>query len=150
MSDRFPTVRFAIAAAVLVGGMVLLRAAGIPGHPPRHQPLSALPLSLGEWHGGDVLLTQRIVEAAGVDDYASREYVDKAGNYVQLYIGYYNSQRTGDLIHSPRNCLPAAGWESVRTSRLRVDVPPNRTIVVNDFLIVKGLERQVVLYWYQG
>ena len=150
MPDRFPTARLAITAAVLLGAIVLLSKTAVPGKPPGHQPLAALPLALGDWSGDELDMTQRLVDAAGVDDFANREYHDDAGNWLQLYIGYYNNQRTADLIHSPRNCLPAAGWETVQTGKLRVDIPSHAPIVVNDFLIAKGLQRQVVLYWYEG
>ena len=70
---------------------------------------------------------------------------------VALYVGYYESQRTGDTIHSPQNCLPGAGWLPVRTSRIDLRVPGREEpVTVNSLLIQKGLERQVVLYWYQS
>ena len=49
----------------------------------------------------------------GVDDYLSRAYYRADGAVVGLYMGYYGSQRQGDTIHSPLNCLPGAGWEPV-------------------------------------
>ncbi len=39
---------------------------------------------------------------------------------VGLYVGYYASQRQGDTIHSPQNCLPGAGWQPVETRRRRL------------------------------
>jgi EpsI family protein len=30
---------------------------------------------------------------------------------VNLYIAYYNSQRKGEAVHSPRSCLPGGGWQ---------------------------------------
>ena len=68
---------------------------------------------------------------------------------VGIYIGYYASQRQGDTIHSPQNCLPGAGWHPVETGvgNLQAD---GRTVTVNEFVIQKGLDRQVVFYWYQG
>jgi EpsI family protein len=66
-----------------------------------------------------------------------------------LYVGYYASQRQGDTIHSPQNCLPGAGWRPVEAGR--AEIPVNgRTLDVNRYVIQKGLDRQVVLYWYQG
>jgi EpsI family protein len=68
---------------------------------------------------------------------------------VSLYIGYYGSQRQGDTIHSPQNCLPGAGWQPVEGGRVPLDVD-GRRVTVNRYVIQKGLDRQVVLYWYQG
>jgi EpsI family protein len=71
-----------------------------------------------------------------------------------LYIGYYESQRQGDTIHSPLNCLPGAGWQPISKSYVPIPVSSagteGRTITVNRYVIEKGLERQVVLYWYQS
>lgn len=142
--------RFLITAGLLVAATVYLHAsAGIIRLPVR-QPLSGVPQTLADWHGSDLVLTPRVIASAGMDDYANRRYTNGDGDWLDLYIGYYNSQRTGDLIHSPRNCLPAAGWEQVRTGRLKIGTPEGQAITVNDFLIVKGLEQQVVLYWYEG
>jgi len=68
---------------------------------------------------------------------------------VALYVGYYASQRQGDTIHSPQNCLPGAGWRPVSAERTTVDFG-GRTVPVNRFIIQKGLDRQAVFYWYQG
>ena len=66
-----------------------------------------------------------------------------------LYVGYHASQRHGDSIHSPMNCLPGAGWQPVQSERVRIDVG-DRAMIVNRIIIQKGEERQLVLYWYQG
>jgi EpsI family protein len=71
-----------------------------------------------------------------------------------LYIGYYESQRQGDTIHSPLNCLPGSGWEPVSKSYVSIPVEAgshaSANILVNQYVIQKGLDRQVVLYWYQS
>jgi EpsI family protein len=142
--------RFLITAALLIAATVYLHASARAVQHPGHRQLSEIPSNLGNWRGIDLMLTPTVIESAGMDDYANRRYSNGDGDWLDLYIGYYNSQRTGDVIHSPRNCLPGAGWEQVRTARLTIEVPSGQAITVNDFLIVKGLERQVVLYWYQG
>lgn len=112
--------------------------------------LAELPYVVGEWRGFDSApLADDIVATLGVDDYANRQYVGAAGLPVGLYVGYYTSQRQGDTIHSPQNCLPGAGWRPVESGYLNVDAG-GRTLKVNRYVIQKGLERQVVLYWYQG
>ncbi len=143
--------RVAITQAVLLGSLVLLhgvasRGARVSPHP----PLSEVPLKLSSWEGNEQRIEPRLVEAAGVDDYLSRVYTDAHGNRIDLYIGYYEGQRTGDLIHSPKNCLPGTGWEPVRTRRLIVNMPQGSRIVVNEYLVEKGLDHQLVLYWYQA
>lgn len=112
--------------------------------------LANLPLQIGDWRGrDDVALSPEMVEAAGVDDYVNRLYVTPSRHAVSLYVGYYASQRQGDTIHSPQNCLPGAGWQAVASTRHEL-ATPDATVEVNDVLIQKGLDRAEVLYWYQG
>jgi EpsI family protein len=93
-----------------------------------------------------------VLKVLGVDDYLSRVYYRADGAAVGLYMGYYESQRQGDTIHSPLNCLPGAGWEPVSQGRLTIDNVDGRgnSITVNRYVVQKGLERQLVLYWYQS
>ena len=73
-----------------------------------------------------------------------------ANQHVGLYVGYYRSQRQGDTIHSPMNCLPGAGWVPVDAGRSRIAAAGGGDVEVNRYLIQKGEDRQVALYWYEG
>jgi len=143
-----------IARAVILSGLILTAGwysarAGEEIAAPR-TPLTGLPRALGPWTGSiDVPLEREVRDVLGVDDYVNRTYVNAAGQPVHLYIGYYASQRQGDTIHSPQNCLPGAGWQPVDGGAAAVDVD-GRRLTVNRYVIQKGLDRQVVLYWYQG
>jgi len=125
---------------------------------PMREPLSQLPMQLGVWSGRQAPdLEQKILNVLGVDDYARRTYSARnTPGWVGLYIGYYASQRQGDTVHSPLNCLPGAGWTPISQDRatIAVEETPHaaatREITVNRFVIQKGLDRQVVLYWYQS
>jgi EpsI family protein len=68
-------------------------------------------------------------------------------------MGFYGTQRQGDSIHSPLNCMPGAGWEPLSKALKTIDVPGNQgpaEIAVNRMVIGKGLDRMLVLYWYQS
>src|SRR5712664_4862771 len=59
--------------------------------------------------------------------------------------------RKGAVIHSPKNCLPGAGWEPVEASFLTIAVPgPHPPITVNRYLIQKDRDQLLVLYWYHS
>jgi len=141
-------------AAVVV---ILLLTAGMYGSgtrtaeaPVSREPLAGLPLQIGEWKGYDAApFADDLLAQLGVDDYVNREYLRRDASPVGVYVGYYASQRQGDTIHSPQNCLPGAGWRPVDSRITNLPVG-GRSIAVNQFIIQKGLERQVVLYWYQG
>ena len=93
-----------------------------------------------------------MLKVLGVDDYLSRVYYRSDRAAVGLYMGYYASQRQGDTIHSPLNCLPGAGWEPLSQGRLTIANVDGRgnDITVNRYVVQKGLDRQLVLYWYQS
>jgi EpsI family protein len=140
----------AIVVAAIVGGMKLYTAHADVDAPVAHVPLTRLPLRIGDWQGrDDIALSPEAIEAAGVDDFVNRVYATASGRAVALYIGYYASQRQGDTIHSPQNCLPGAGWQPVASTR-RSFSAEGRRVEANDILIQKGIDRAVVLYWYQG
>jgi EpsI family protein len=112
----------------------------------------AFPMSIGGWQATvDPPMEESILKVLGVDDYLSRIYY-RPGAAVGLYMGYYGSQRQGDTIHSPLNCLPGAGWEPVKEGRLTIADADGagRDITVNRYIVQKGIDRQLVLYWYQS
>jgi len=86
----------------------------------------------------------------GPGDFLQRIYADGRSPAVELYLAYFASQRTGDTIHSPRNCLPGAGWTPVESGQLRIELPLRQNFRVNRYLITKAAERRLVLYWYQA
>jgi EpsI family protein len=126
---------------------------------PERESLAGLPLSLGDWHGhAGSPLDKKVLDILGADDYTTRIYADGLGHQLGLYIGYHATQRQGDSIHSPMNCLPGAGWQPMRTERLSLDGSPSASagsapaaaVTVNKVVIQKGEDRQLVLYWYQS
>jgi EpsI family protein len=119
---------------------------------PLRQPLAGLSQHLGAWTGQDgPPFSSQVLAVLGADDYVDRVYRTSAGSVLSLYVGYYKSQRSGDTIHSPMNCLPGAGWQPMQTGYMTIAVPGAAApMTVKRVLIQKGLDRQVVLYWYQS
>jgi EpsI family protein len=147
-----PPVRLAVSCALLLGVFLLLQFRSAGEAVPIRKPLDTLPTRFGDWEQRQsTLLETEIVNYLKVSDYLMRRYTDPAGRSVWLYVGYWASQRKGADFHSPRNCLPAGGWEPVEASRLTIPLPgPRGPITVNRYLIQKDREMQVVLYWYQS
>lgn len=65
------------------------------------------------------------------------------------FVSYYDRQTQGSTIHSPRNCLPGAGWEvlTAGTAPLTVD---GVAYVVNRYVLKNKAATALVYYWYQG
>src|SRR4051794_379662 len=68
---------------------------------------------------------------------------------MSLLITYYSQQNSGESMHSPRNCLPGAGWEAWDYKTIMVPVG-SRKEIVNLYSIQKDGQRMQVLYWYQS
>lgn len=115
-------------------------------------PLATLTRTINARQGVDQPLDRKVVEVLGVDDLVNRTYFGSAGAPVSLYIGFYASQRTGQTIHSPLKCLPGTGWQPLATGvrEIALGGPENgRRMTINRYLVQKGEERHVVLFWYQ-
>lgn len=143
-----------VSVCLLLGASVMATASRTEKVPVR-EPLALFPLSIDRWTGQNTApLTPEVLAVLGADDYLSRVYWADRESYVTLYVGYYESQRQGDTIHSPLNCLPGAGWQPLSKSYISIPVTAtdgsSSTITVNRYVIEKGLERQVAYYWYQS
>lgn len=114
--------------------------------------LAQVPMAIGDWRGSDdAPFDEDTMRVLGVDEYINRRYVDtRAQALVGLYVGFYRSQRQGDAIHSPLNCLPGTGWHPVERSRVDLPVHGSAPITANRLVVEKGGDRHVVLYWYAG
>jgi EpsI family protein len=100
---------------------------------------------------GSSEFSEEIVQELGVDSYINRDYRSKDGYQLSLYLGYYEEQREGSMIHSPRNCMPGSGWNPVESSVVPVSVSDsNKTYKVNRMLFQKGTDKLIMHYWYQG
>jgi EpsI family protein len=144
---------FILSACLLLGAGVIARASRTEQVPARER-LAQFPSQIAGWQGQNTEpFSKEVLDVLGVDDYLTRFY-HQGRSAVGLYIGYYESQRQGDSIHSPLNCLPGAGWQPLSKSYLPisvVDTAGNTSeITVNRYVIEKGLDQQVVLYWYQS
>ena len=150
-------VRMIVVAVCLIAASVYVAEASRAEVLPPRQPLASLPMSVGGWTGyREADFTPEILAILGVDDYITRTYVQDQSP-IGLYVGYHTSQRQGDTIHSPLNCLPGAGWQPVDAGRAIIPVKgapgaanASTPVEVNRVIIAKGLDRQLVLYWYQS
>ena len=81
-----------------------------------NKPFSEFPLEIDQWKGQKGELDQEVYNILGVEDYILANYRKISGEMVTLYVGFYQSQKEGDIIHSPKNCMPGAGWKITDTS----------------------------------
>ena len=120
---------------------------------PEREPYALFPLAVDGWSGATATLKRGIENILGADDYFSALY-SRPGEAadVDLFLSWYGSQGEGHSIHSPEVCLPGAGWEIARIDPVTVALPGTRTgaVTLNQAMIQKGLDRQLVWYWFEG
>ena len=144
--------RASVSLAILLGALVFLQLRSTGEAVPIRKPLDSFPATLGQWQGrrGTIFSTE-ILDKLRLTDYVMRDYGDQAGRGLNLYIGYWDTQRKGAGIHSPKNCLPGVGWEPIEASFLTIALPaPHPPITVNRYLIQKDRDQLLVFYWYQS
>ena len=168
------TTRIAITISLLASTGFLLQARGRNEVFPAREPLDTFPRQLGSWDGTDVSIPQDVLDILGPGHFLLRIYhngdvahaaspvaeKDSADEkpaasktpirdpYVDLFVAYFPSQRAGDTIHSPKNCLPGAGWSPVESKRIQVSLAGHSPFSANRYVIAKGDNRQLVVYWY--
>jgi len=139
--------RFLVAVVVLGGTALLLHARNSAEIIPPRMPLSSFPMSIGDWDATNLTIPKEDLDVLGPGDFLLRDYND-GNSYVNLYIAYFPSQRSGDTIHSPKNCLPGAGWTPIQADRITVALPGLTPFPANRYLIAQAEKRDLVLYWY--
>ncbi|MBS0375189.1 MAG: VPLPA-CTERM-specific exosortase XrtD [Proteobacteria bacterium] len=113
---------------------------------PERATFAAFPLRLGDFVGRRSSLAPEYLETLQLDDYLLVDYAARsAGEPVNLYASYYNSQRDRRVVHSPRACIPGGGWHIDRFSRLLVAGVGHE---VNRMIVTNGDARQLVYYWF--
>lgn len=137
--------------AVLGLGCLLLLAAKRQQVLPLSADLAAeVPRSMLGYQSMDQTIGEEEQRVAGMDDYLMRLYgVDGEPYRFSVYVGYYEAQTQGKSIHSPKNCLPGAGWEPIANETRWVEAG-GEVRGLNRYLLANKGARVVVYYWYQG
>jgi EpsI family protein len=117
---------------------------------PQHAALGLIPAQFPGWVGTDVSIPRDVREVLGPGDFLMRTYHNSQTNEapVDLFIAYFPSQSAGDTIHSPKHCMPGAGWVQIHSAQINVALPGKALFVANRYLLDKGIDRMLVLYWY--
>ena len=141
-----------LSALFLVQGSLFIGLSRRTEWTPASRPLSEFPTVVGAWRmvrEGAMDPDERQVLRA--DDYLVRRYDAPGGQSANLFVAYFKSQRAGQTPHSPKNCLPGSGWTWSMADSIRVAIAGRaQRIEINRYVVSKGDEHAVVLYWYQS
>jgi EpsI family protein len=119
---------------------------------PRSTTLAEFPNVIGEWRTvKEGVIEQEDKDVLRADDYLTRQYASSSGLRANFFVAYFESQRAGQTPHSPKNCLPGSGWSWSVADTISVEIPGRaQPIHINRYVVSKGEEHAVVLYWYQS
>jgi EpsI family protein len=137
-------------------------------HPPPPPSLARFPTAFGPWRllqadpidqavakelGAERLVSQtyfRTPPPQGLPPMQSPAAIEaSAGAFANVLVAWFQTQREGARQpHSPKVCLPGAGWTARIADQVAVDTPAG-AITVNRYVVEKDRQRAVILYWYQ-
>lgn len=143
--------RYWSVVVLLLGAALLVHARGKVNVVPWSEPLSQLPHTIGGWTGSDVAIDQETRDVLGDGDFLARTYVRKGqAAPIGLFIAYFPSQRTGSTIHSPKHCLPGAGWIFETSNYVNLRDIHGKEHRVGEYVLSNGDAKQFAIYWYQA
>jgi EpsI family protein len=143
--------RYWLVVLLLASTVSVLFARGNTDVIPPRQPLADLPHTIAGWTGTDEPIDQETLSVLGSGDFLSRNYTRGAQLLpIDLFIGYFPTQRTGETIHSPKHCLPGAGWTFDSGHYVHLKDVRGEVFQVGEYIISNGEAKDFVIYWYQS
>jgi exosortase D (VPLPA-CTERM-specific) len=149
------TLAVGTALFVILMSPVAANALGTTAAVKLRQPLSEFPKQYAGWVGRTDTMDDKMLERVGGQSYTIINYQASGKPPLSFYTAYYEYQRKGgDFIHSPKLCLPGAGWHMdaarVRSLARRTDGEMANPLKFNDLVMSKSGQYQLVYYWFQG
>ncbi|HTS66447.1 MAG TPA: EpsI family protein [Candidatus Acidoferrales bacterium] len=151
-SSRNKYVRI-LSIVLVLQGVAFYAVAMRPERIPPVGPLDLFPSEFPGWVAGrDIKIEPEVQDILKADDLLSREYVNTAASEgAYLFIAFFRTQREGQAPHSPKNCLPGAGFEPIESFPITVQFPGrDEPAKINRYLTARGDEKSITLYWYQS
>jgi exosortase D (VPLPA-CTERM-specific) len=112
---------------------------------PERISFSGYPLKIENWNGQRDTIEKKFLDELKLNDYIIADYRSDSGDTVNLYLAYYESQRSGAAAHSPKSCIPGGGWRIKSHTVIDIEGLGKST---NRLLIRKGEYGQLVYYWF--
>jgi EpsI family protein len=138
-----------VSVALLAVMTPLPRYIGSTEQVPLRQPLSDFGYEIGEWRGHDEYLSDETRSVLGTSDVLLRQYVDTGGQPLGLYVSYFPRQQRGEISHSPKNCLPGAGWQPRTVRSVPYPLAGGETKMINEIVYERNGRAQLVFYWFR-
>lgn len=141
--------RFAVVAILLAGAALFLHTRTRQDLLPPGPSLSSLPFQFEGWTGADLPFSPQTLAVLGPGEYLQRHYLEEknGGSYVDVYLAHRPNQHAL-ANHVPTDCLLGAGWSLDNSGTARFSVPGYPGFTANRYLVTRGSDRQLVLFWF--
>jgi len=139
--------RFMAVAMLLAGTAFFLQVRARNKFVPPQIALASFPVEFQSWVGVDLPIPEEILKSHG--EFLQRMYKNQSARdaFVDLYLAYLPS-RPNLINHLPKDCLEGSGWLPVESGITTLAFLGDAPFPVNRYLIARGEERQLVLFWY--
>jgi len=136
-------------AGLLVGTLLLSGLAGRRIPEPLAVPLAQIDSHLLGWTAtNDRTLPAGTLHSLKATSYLERSY-QKGPQQLDVFVAFYAQQRAGESMHSPKHCLPGAGWEIWKHDSAFIPVN-GQQFEINKYSIQNAGTRMLMFYWYQS
>ena len=137
---------FIIVAIILVAVAIV----GLVSYLPTRFDISSkvkvadFPKVMGDWIGTDMPLSKRDYEILETNNLFVRDYKNKKGESVYLYVVYSEDNRK--VSHPPEVCYMGSGVTIVDKSPIQL----TNSIQAVKLVVEKANSRQIVVYWFKA
>ncbi len=134
---------------LLIGGAFgnFLRYAENPPH--RSAEFGSIPYEENGYRGEEYRFSEYSYEILQADTTTLRLYQGPDQEPYWLFIAYFESQKYGSQIHSPKHCLPGGGWQILHHDPYALLLPDGSRKEINRLVIADRGRRQLMLYWFE-
>ncbi len=118
---------------------------------PQREAFATFPDVMGEWVGKKTLLEKVHLDILKPDDYLQADYARPGDLPVNVHVQYFESQSKSKAPHSPKVCIPSAGWEisDLRDQPISISGAGGGNYTMARATIVKGEQSLLVYFWFQ-
>jgi len=108
--------------------------------------LAGLRLETGGEAFAESPLDPGFLEVLRAEEVMFRTYGPETDAPVWVFLGYFDRQKEGSQVHSPRHCYPGSGWSVVEEARVQAPWGGDR---IRELTVTNGAQTRVVYYWFQ-
>jgi EpsI family protein len=143
--------RVTMIALLLTGTALFLQTRTSAESIPPGMSLASFPVDVSNWVGTDIPIPNDILESLGPGEFLQRTYRNQTAweADVDLYLAHVPQGLALDH-HLPQDCLVGSGWTPVESGVTTLRFPGDDPFPANRYVIAKGSDRQLVLFWFSA